>query len=133
MRKSKDAAAMTPDFFRSGCPIASSLDLIGDRWTLVLLRDLALGKRRYKEFLESPEHIASNILTARLAAMAKWGLVEAKLYEKRPKRYQYKLTPMGADLLPVLQDLCRWGETHLPKRWKAPEAFMRRTPEDLIS
>ncbi len=117
--------------FRSGCPIASSLELIGDRWTLVLLRDLVNGKSRFKDFLESPERIASNILTARLAAMEEDGLIQSRLYETRPKRYEYRLTKKGAALLPLLQEFCRWGEANLPARWKAPPAFMRRRPADL--
>lgn len=120
-----------PDQFRSGCPIASTLDLIGDRWTLVVLRDLVNGKTRFKEFLDSPEHIASNILTARLEAMERHGLVVSKAYQDRPVRLAYKLTPRGAALLPLLQQICRWGETHLPKRWRAPDAFMNKTPADL--
>lgn len=118
--------------FRSGCPIASTLDLVGDRWTLVILRDLVNGKARYKDFLESPERIASNILTARLAAMQEAGLIESRLYQHRPKRYEYKLTPRGASMLPVLQAICRWGEAQLPKRWKAPQTFMRKKPEELV-
>ncbi len=117
--------------FRSGCPIASTLELIGDRWTLVLLRDLVNGKSRFKEFLESPEGIASNILTARLAAMEEHGLIQSRVYEARPRRYEYRLTRKGAALLPLLQEFCRWGEANIPGRWKAPPAFMRRRPSDL--
>jgi DNA-binding HxlR family transcriptional regulator len=117
--------------FRSGCPIASSLQIVGDRWTLVILRDLANGKARFAQFLESPERIATNILTARLTQMEADGLVTAELYSRRPKRYAYTLTKKGAALMPVVQALCRWGETHLPDRWKAPEKFMKLKPGDL--
>jgi DNA-binding HxlR family transcriptional regulator len=117
--------------FRSGCPIASTLDLVGDKWTLVLLRDLANGKTRFQEFLESPEHIASNILTARLSQMEAYGLVSAKLYEQRPKRYAYTLTPKGAALVPVLQAISRWGCGELPNRWTPPDRFMKLKPGDL--
>lgn len=118
--------------FRSGCPIASSLEVIGDRWTLVLLRDLVNGKRRSSEFMDSPERIASNILAARLKDMEANGLIRARLYQARPKRYEYRLTPKGAALLPLVQALSTWGEQQLPKRWKAPDAFMRKKPEDLL-
>lgn len=118
--------------FRSGCPIASSLEFVGDRWTLVLLRDLVNGKRRSKQFLDSPERIASNILSARLVAMEADGLIESRLYQARPKRFEYKLTAKGAALLPVLQALSAWGEAQLPKRWKAPAAFMNKLPADLV-
>lgn len=129
MRKAH--AAMRIDDFRSGCPIASTLDLIGDRWTLVLMRDLVNGKSRYKDFLDSPERIASNILTARLTSMEQEGLIKSRPYQLRPKRFEYKLTSKGAALMPVLQEICRWGEAHLPKRWKAPAAFMNKKPVDL--
>jgi DNA-binding HxlR family transcriptional regulator len=129
-RENKLARSHHPDF-RSGCPIASSLDLIGDRWTLVILRDLANGKTRFREFLESPERIASNILTARLAQMEADGLISAKLYEQRPKRYAYRLTPKGAALMPVLQAISRWGCGELPDRWTPPERFMKLRPRDL--
>lgn len=129
MRKAH--AAMRIDDFRSGCPIASTLDLVGDRWTLVLMRDLVNGKSRYKDFLDSPERIASNILTARLTSMEQEGLIKSRPYQLRPKRFEYKLTSKGAALMPVLQEICRWGEAHLPKRWKAPAAFMNKKPDDL--
>ncbi len=120
-----------PDF-RSGCPIASTLDLVGDRWTLVLLRDLANGKSRFQEFLESPERIASNILTSRLAQMEAHGLVTAELYQRKPKRYAYTLTKRGAALMPVLQAICRFGCSELPDRWTPPERFMKLKPADLV-
>lgn len=118
--------------FRSGCPIASALDLIGDRWTLVILRDLANGKSRFSEFLDSPERIATNILTARLARMEADGLVTARLYQRRPKRYAYTLTRAGAELMPVLQALALWGKANLPERWTAPPRFMKLKPQDLL-
>jgi DNA-binding HxlR family transcriptional regulator len=126
------APGANSDDFRSGCPIASTLDLVGDRWSLVVMRDLVNGKARYKDFLDSPEKIASNILAARLAAMENAGLIESTLYQQRPKRYEYHLTPKGAALLPVLQAICKWGESQLPERWKAPASFMRKKPADLV-
>jgi DNA-binding HxlR family transcriptional regulator len=124
-------ARSAPSDFRSGCPIASSLDLVGDRWTLVILRDLANGKSKFREFLDSPERIATNILTARLSQMEQDGLVKAELYEQRPRRYAYKLTPKGAALIPVLQAISRWGCGELPNRWTPPERFMKLKPKDL--
>ena len=123
---------MAREPFRSGCPIASSLDLIGDRWTLVILRDLVNGKTKFAEFLASPEGIATNTLAARLAQMQADGLVRGRLYRARPRRYAYKLTRKGAALLPVLQTLCVWGQDELPERWAAPAAFMNKTPADLL-
>ncbi|MDP3739499.1 MAG: helix-turn-helix domain-containing protein [Hyphomonadaceae bacterium] len=120
-----------PVEFRSGCPIASTLDLIGDKWTLVLLRDLVNGKTRFQEFLESPERIASNILTARLAQMEVNGLIVGELYQERPKRYAYRLTEAGARLLPVLHSICNWAGACLPNRWTPPDKFMRMMPKDV--
>ena len=100
---------------------------------MVILRDLIMGKSRFAEFLDSPERIATNVLTSRLAQMEAWGLVRAELYESRPKRYAYKLTAKGAGLLPVLQEICRWGEANLPERWRTPERFMAMRPEDVTS
>jgi len=117
--------------FRSGCPIASTLDVVGDKWTLVILRDLVNGKTRFQEFLDSPERIASNILTARLAQMELNGLIVGELYQKRPKRYAYQLTEAGARLLPVLQSICSWAGACLPNRWTPPAKFMRMMPKDV--
>lgn len=113
---------------RSGCPIASSLEVIGDRWTLVVLRDLLNGKSRFGDFLASPEGIATNILADRLIAMEAEGLVVRHAYQERPRRFTYAVTPKGEALLPVLQQLCVWGNAHLPQTWTAPESFMRRRP-----
>lgn len=131
-RKSPAAgAAAPPVVFRSGCPIASTLDLAGDRWTLVILRDLANGKARFQEFLDSPERIASNILAARLRDMEANGLVVGERYQEKPPRYAYRLTPRGAGLMPVLQAICRWAGDFLPERWTPPARFMRMRPADL--
>ena len=69
-------------------PIAGSLDLLGDKWTLVLVRDLVTGKRRYGEFLDSPEGIATNILAARLREMTDAGLIDKRPYQRRPLRHE---------------------------------------------
>ena len=118
--------------FRSQCPIASTLDIVGDRWTLLILRDMANGKKRFAEFQASPEHIASNILTARLTQMEAQGLIKSRLYQHRPKRYEYAFTPLGASLITLLQRICVWGSAELPNRWQAPAAFMRLKPADLV-
>ena len=125
IKKSHIEWAMENDS-RSGCPVASSLDIIGDRWTLVVLRDLIMGKSRFSEFLESPERIATNILSSRLALMEREGLVTKSLYQARPKRYEFKLTAKGAALLPVLQELSRWANRFLPGTWTPPEDFMAK-------
>lgn len=111
--------------FRSGCPIASTLDLVGDKWTLVILRDMINGKARYSEFLDSPERITTNVLADRLAKMEQSGLVVKSAYQQRPQRFAYTLTKKGRDLHPVVQAMCRWANKHVPDTWKPPAAFMK--------
>lgn len=117
---------------RSGCPIANTLDLIGDRWTLVVVRDLLTGKRAFKEFSVSPEGIPTNILADRLRRLGAWGLIERRLSDDRAGRHRYSLTKKGADLLPVLQELCRWGNRHVADTWRPPPYFMRESPSDAL-
>jgi len=114
------------DDFRSNCPVAMTLDIVGDRWTLIVLRDLLGGKTRFSQFLESPERIATNVLTGRLALMERAGLVERTLYQTRPKRFEYRLSVKGEALLPVLQDMARWANRFLPGSFPAPPDFLNR-------
>ncbi|MDP1614648.1 MAG: helix-turn-helix domain-containing protein [Methylococcales bacterium] len=99
---------------RSCCPIACALDHLGDKWTLLIIRDLLLGKKRYQEFLESPEQIATNILANRLKKLEAAGLLTQQVYQKKPIRYEYVLTAKGEDLRMVLQTLAEWGRTYYP-------------------
>lgn len=116
------------DFERSGCPIASTLDILGDRWTLVIVRDLINGKKRFSEFLDSPERITTSVLSARLNAMETNGLVEKTAYQLRPKRHEYNLTEKGRHLAPVLQSMCNWGNMFVKGSWVPPESFMNFKP-----
>jgi DNA-binding HxlR family transcriptional regulator len=111
-------------FPRSPCPIASSLDVIGDKWTMVILRDLLTGKSRYSEFLASPERITTNILADRLERMEVSGLILRQPYQVRPVRYEYRLTEKGRGLHPTLRALCRWANEFLPGTWTPPAEFM---------
>ena len=128
-RSPSRASPAFPGLSGSRCPISSTLDLVGDRWTLVLLRDMVNGKKRFSEFLDGEERITTNILTDRLVLMEKGLLVKRILYQRRPPRFEYVLTEKGVGLLPVLQEICRWGNRFLPGTWKPPEAFMRRRPD----
>ena len=101
-------------FERSHCPITCSLDLLGDKWTLLIIRDLLLGKKRYQEFLTSPEKIATNILADRLKKIEAAGLAIQKIYQQKPIRHEYVLTTKGKDLRLVLQALANWGKTYYP-------------------
>ena len=112
---------------RSDCPIACTLDLIGDRWTLVIVRDLFRGKRRFLEFLASGEGIKTNILTERLKRLERAGLVERSRYREHPPRYEYHLTAAGRDLSPVLKSILAWGQAHLPGLADSPSTQSKGT------
>lgn len=98
---------------RSPCPVSCTLDLLGDRWTLLVVRDLLAGKQRFEEFLASPEGISTNILTERLRRLEKAGLVTKQQYGSHSRRMAYQLTPAGQGLREVLLAVARWGQQHL--------------------
>jgi DNA-binding HxlR family transcriptional regulator len=95
--------------FRSHCPIACTLDLIGDRWTLLVIRDLTLGKERFEEFLASPEGISTNILSDRLKRLEELDLITKEPYGSHTRRMRYQLTPKGKGLKRVMAAITRWG------------------------
>ncbi|MGI9419405.1 MAG: winged helix-turn-helix transcriptional regulator [Geminicoccaceae bacterium] len=97
---------------RSDCPVSSALDVFGDRWTLVVVRDLACGKTRFGELLAAPENIPTNILADRLKQLEAVEVIERVAYQERPMRYEYRLTEKGRDLAPVLQAMAEWGSKH---------------------
>jgi len=98
---------------RSTCPVACMLDLLGDKWTLLLVRDLLLGKGTYTEFQQSPEGIPTNILAERLKRLQVAGVIEKLPYQERPVRYRYQLTNKGRDLYPVLSAMIDWGNRYI--------------------
>ena len=104
----------TESVSRSDCPISCVLDILGDKWTLVVVRDLFMGKHRYNEFMESPEGIPSNILADRLKRLEAAGIVKRDQYQERPPRAEYFLTSKGADLQPVLYAMVEWGKRYIP-------------------
>lgn len=109
---------------RSPCPVASALDILGDTWTLLVVRDLLwFGKRRFAELLSSGEGISTNILTERLERLEREGIVTRRKYQDRPVRHEYALTPKGRDLEPVLRELVRWGGRHVKGTFKPPAGF----------
>ena len=112
------AAAQPPR--RSRCPVACTLDVLGDRWTLIVVRDLIRGKRRFAELVESPERIPTNILTERLKRLVSLGVVESRRYSDHPPRVEYHLTAKGEDLRPVLHAMVEWGITHAGGRIPPP-------------
>src|SRR5580698_6614045 len=101
-------------FERSMCAIANSLDILGDKWSLLVVRDLLHGKRTYGELAESPEGIPTNILADRLRRLESAGIVTSTPYQERPVRHAYTLTPKGSALGEVLLAFVRWGKQHIP-------------------
>jgi DNA-binding HxlR family transcriptional regulator len=104
----------TKPFARSACAIANSLDILGDKWSLLVVRDLLHGKQTYGELALSPERIPTNILADRLKRLESTGIVTSTPYQERPVRYSYTLTPKGRALGEVLLAFVRWGKQHIP-------------------
>jgi DNA-binding HxlR family transcriptional regulator len=102
------------EFKRSSCAVANTLDLIGDKWSLLVVRDLLHGKRTYGELADSPEGIPTNILAERLKRLEGAGIITSAPYQERPVRYAYTLTKKGIALGDVLLALVRWGREHIP-------------------
>jgi len=98
---------------RSGCPVSISLEILGDRWSLLIIRDLMVrGYRTFKDFQGSSERIASNILADRLRKLEAAGMISAELEGTDARRINYRLTEKGIDLAPVLLDLLIWAARH---------------------
>ena len=104
---------MTRPYKQEGCPVAKTMDVIGERWTVLLLRDLLLhGPRRFQDFQQSLAGLAPNTLSARLKAMEAQELIERRVYSEHPPRLEYHLTKKGKSLGPVLKALRDWGQSH---------------------
>jgi DNA-binding HxlR family transcriptional regulator len=104
---------------RSGCPVSISLEVFGDRWSLLIVRDMMVrGLRTFKDFLGSGEGIATNVLADRLRRLEAAGIVTAEREEGDARRVNYRLTEKGIDLAPVLLELLLWGARH--ERTAAP-------------
>jgi DNA-binding HxlR family transcriptional regulator len=117
----RSTPAVPSEARRSTCPVAGALDLVGDRWTLLVVRDLLRGKRRYGDLAASSEHIPTNILADRLRRLEQAGLVERVRYRERPPRYEYRLTPQGKDLQPAIKSLAAWGLRYVAGTRVPPE------------
>jgi DNA-binding HxlR family transcriptional regulator len=102
------------DFPRSPCAIACTLDLVGDRWSLLVVRDLLHGKTTYSELSASPEGIPTNILADRLKRLEGAGIIQRSPYQQRPVRYAYALTEKGKALGELLVAFVHWGKKHIP-------------------
>ncbi len=101
---------------RSSCPVSCALDILGDKWTLLVIRDiLFLQKQYFQDFLESPEKIASNILSDRLKKLEECNIVLRQRDPDNARRIIYTLTDKGLDLSPAILELLRWGAKHDPE------------------
>ena len=107
---------------RSGCPIGYALDIFGDRWTLLVLRDLLLaGKTSFRDLLHSDEGIASNILSDRLKVLENHGIIAKHSDQKDRRKFLYEVTEKGQSLLPVLLEIAAWGASHDPDTGAPPD------------
>ncbi len=115
---------------QSHCPIAFALDIFGDHWSLLILRDLIFkGKRQYKEFLNSEEAISTNILADRLMRLEDRGLISKRDDPTNKKQFLYLPTEKGLDLIPVMLEIVRWSAKHDPKT-ATPKEFLNRLNKD---
>jgi DNA-binding HxlR family transcriptional regulator len=107
------------DYDSQTCSIARALELVGERWTLLIVRNVQLGVRRFDE-IQQQLGIARNVLAARLEALTASGVLERHPYGERPVRHEYRLTDKGRDLWPVLVELMQWGDRYAPARGGPP-------------
>ena len=106
------------------CSVARALEVVGERWTILILRDAFLGVRRFDDFQRSLG-VARNVLQTRLRRLVDEGLLERRAYQERPVRHEYCLTPRGEDLWPVLLALMEWGDRHRTAGETTPRALHR--------
>lgn len=128
----KDEISNVESCHRSHCPVSCILEIVGDKWTLLVVRDLLFGKHTFKELQASPEKIPTNILADRLKRLEKSGLVRRELYQERPKRYAYYLTEKGRDLEPVMLSLIVWSNKHIPDTIKLEDIIKGEIKGDSI-
>ncbi len=116
---------------RSVCPISSALDHLGDRWSLLIIRDMAFyGKCSYSALHESAEGIATNVLSKRLSSLEQSGIIEKKTDPADKRRQVYSLTDAGKDLLPILVDMIVWSAKHNPEGLDIPEDLVAMAGQD---
>jgi DNA-binding HxlR family transcriptional regulator len=105
-----------PETYGLSCPLARTLDIIGERWSVLILRDLFLqGPRKFQDFENSLSGISPNTLSARLKRLEDGGIIERRFYAEHPPRAEYVLTAKGRELGPVMKALRDWGERHTKK------------------
>jgi DNA-binding HxlR family transcriptional regulator len=109
----------TADYSNERCPVAAALQVVGDPWTLLILRDAFFGVRRFDEW-QSRLGVARNVLAARLKGLVEQGILETRLYSEHPPRKDYVLTKKGRDLAPVIVALKTWGDAHVYGEGRQP-------------
>jgi DNA-binding HxlR family transcriptional regulator len=112
------------DYPDQNCSIAATLEIVGERWTLLILREIFLGRRRFDD-MQRALGVARNVLQARLERLVAEGILERARYQERPARFEYRLTERGIDLWPVLHSLAVWGDRHVHPG-AAPVVFEHR-------
>jgi DNA-binding HxlR family transcriptional regulator len=117
-RRGQDKASRWDDLATDWCPVARALSVIGDRWTLLIVRDCFLGKSRFEEFQKSLG-VTRHVLSDRLKRLAEQGVLERNAYSEKPLRYAYQLSEKGRDFAPALVGLKDWGKKHMPVRKRA--------------
>jgi DNA-binding HxlR family transcriptional regulator len=96
----------------ANCSIARTMEILGERWTMLIMREAFYGVRRFSD-MQRNLGIARNILSTRLQTLVRAGILERRLYQVEPERYEYRLTPAGRDLYPAVIAIMRWGDEHL--------------------
>jgi DNA-binding HxlR family transcriptional regulator len=107
------------------CSIARSLEVLGDRWTILVMREAFMRVRRFEDFQRNLG-VARNVLTDRLSRLVEEGILERVPYQERPVRFEYRLTEKGLDLWPVMMALLQWGDRHYPAEGGAPRLIRHR-------
>jgi DNA-binding HxlR family transcriptional regulator len=117
------------DYDGQNCSIARALEVVGERWTLLIIRDVFLGRRRFDQ-LQEGLGIARNVLTDRLGRLVDEGVLERVPYSERPARYEYRLTPKGLELNVALTALRQWGDKHVSE--KPPRLLRRKSDREPV-
>ena len=118
---------------RSGCPLNASVEMLGDRWSLLIIRDMMLlDYRTFKQFLNSHEHIASNILADRLKRLESFGIITSRPDSADGRKLIYSLTRKGQDLAPVLTEMVLWAAAHEETGNQALVRLMRKDKEKFL-
>ena len=113
------------DYEGQHCSVARSLELIGERWTLLVIREVFYGRRRFSE-MQKTLGVARNVLTNRLQRLVDEGILERRPYSEKPERYEYFLTEKGLDLWPTLVALMFWGDKHMPLKGGPPARLVHK-------